>query len=141
MIVGEADIADVRAFSGAIQAALPVVRREVWKDCGHLIQLEKPGELIARLETFIAMAGRKTIPFSASILQRYKGTYSFLPSRSLGAPRENFQTQSRPTFHSGVADPSLAAALQAKVWSLGDYPCCARLWRLTPERRNCNPGA
>src|SRR5205085_4737570 len=68
VIVGEGDIADVHAFGGAIQAALPVVRREVWKDDGHLIQLEKAAELTARLETFISVVERKTVAVLASTL-------------------------------------------------------------------------
>jgi 3-oxoadipate enol-lactonase len=82
LIVGEADIADVHAFSGAIQAAVPVVRREVWKDDGHLIQLEKPTELPARLEAFVALAERKTVSLPDSTLRRHKGTYSLANSRA-----------------------------------------------------------
>src|SRR5579859_1945746 len=58
VIVGENDIADVHAFAGAIQAELPVVRREVWKVDGHLIQLEKPDELAKRIDAFITLAQR-----------------------------------------------------------------------------------
>lgn len=75
MIVGEDDIADVHAFSGAIQGALPVVRREVWKDDGHLVQLEKPAEVANRLKTFIALAERKTVSVRQSTLRKYAGTY------------------------------------------------------------------
>jgi hypothetical protein len=32
---------------------LPIIRREVWKDDGHLIQLEKPAEQVARLDVFV----------------------------------------------------------------------------------------
>jgi pimeloyl-ACP methyl ester carboxylesterase len=74
-IVGEDDIADVHAFSGAIQAAVPVVRREVWKGDGHLVQLEKPAELIARLDAFVSVAERKTIPVPVATLRRYAGNY------------------------------------------------------------------
>jgi pimeloyl-ACP methyl ester carboxylesterase len=81
LIVGEGDIADVHAFSGAIQAAFPVVRREVWKDCGHLVQLEKPAELTDRLATFISVVERKTISLPVAVLQRYNGVYSLPNSR------------------------------------------------------------
>jgi 3-oxoadipate enol-lactonase len=77
LIIGEGDIADVHAFSGAMQAAMPVVRREIWKDVGHLIQLEKPAEVVSRLETFIGLAQRKTVALPATTLQSYQGTYSF----------------------------------------------------------------
>jgi 3-oxoadipate enol-lactonase len=76
VIVGESDIADVHAFAGAIQAAVPVVRREVWKDDGHLIPLEKPAELIARLDGFAAVTERKTVHVPLSTLKQYAGMYS-----------------------------------------------------------------
>ena len=58
VIVGEADIADVIAYAGAIEAALPIVFLEVWQDCGHLIQLEKPKELVARIERPLSGTGQ-----------------------------------------------------------------------------------
>jgi pimeloyl-ACP methyl ester carboxylesterase len=81
LIVGEGDIADVHAFSGAIQAAFPVVRREVWKDSGHLVQLEKPAELTDRLATFISVVQHKIISLPLAVLQRYSGVYSLPNSR------------------------------------------------------------
>jgi pimeloyl-ACP methyl ester carboxylesterase len=42
VLIGDADIADVIAYGGAIEATLPIVTFEVWKNCGHLIQLESP---------------------------------------------------------------------------------------------------
>ena len=74
-IIGEGDIADVHTFAGAIQAAVPVVRREVWKDDGHLIQLEKPDELAARLDAFVAIAQRKIVAVPAATLDNYLGNY------------------------------------------------------------------
>jgi pimeloyl-ACP methyl ester carboxylesterase len=78
VIVGEDDIADVHAFAGAIQAGVPVVRREVWKGDGHLVQLEEPQKLVERLEAFVGLAERKTIPLPAAALHGCAGTYSFL---------------------------------------------------------------
>jgi len=83
MIIGEADIADVHAFSGAIQAAVPVVRREVWKDAGHLVQLEKPDELVARLDAFLEIAEQRFIPLPADKLTKFAGAYLFLNSTAL----------------------------------------------------------
>lgn len=77
VIVGDHDIADVHAFAGALQAAVPVVRREVWPDDGHLIPLEKPTELVGRLHGFIQLAERKTVSVPLATLQRYKGHYAF----------------------------------------------------------------
>jgi len=76
LIVGESDIADVHAFAGALQAAVPVVRREVWKDDGHLIPLEKPTELVTRLEAFITIAERKTVALPLLTLRGYEGAYA-----------------------------------------------------------------
>jgi 3-oxoadipate enol-lactonase len=76
LIVGEGDIADVHAFAGALQAAVPVVRREVWKDDGHLIPLEKPAELVNRFEAFAALAERKSVSVPLATLQLYEGTYA-----------------------------------------------------------------
>lgn len=41
VLVGESDIADVVAYAGAIEAALPIVLLEVWKNSGHMIQIER----------------------------------------------------------------------------------------------------
>lgn len=75
VLVGAADIADVHAYCGAIEAALPVVVREVWKDAGHLIQLERPQELVTRLDRFIALAERKEVSVAPGILAGYAGQY------------------------------------------------------------------
>ena len=75
VIVGAADIADVHAYSGAIEAALPVVVREVWADTGHLLQLEHPDELVARLSRFVALAERPEVTVASALLDRYVGRY------------------------------------------------------------------
>jgi len=75
-IVGEADIADVHAFAGAIQASVPVVRREVWKGVGHLIALEDPAQVVARLDAFIAIARRPTVAVARAALDTYAGSYA-----------------------------------------------------------------
>jgi pimeloyl-ACP methyl ester carboxylesterase len=50
--MGQADIADVRAHCGAINAGIRGSTREFVKDTGHLIQLEKPDEVAKRIEEF-----------------------------------------------------------------------------------------
>jgi pimeloyl-ACP methyl ester carboxylesterase len=75
VLVGDGDIADVHAFAGAIQAAVPVVRREVWKGVGHLIELEDPQQVVKRLDSFVAVARRQTITVARSTLEKYAGTY------------------------------------------------------------------
>lgn len=59
ILVGEADIADVHAHCGAINAGIRESTREVIKDAGHLIQLEKPGEVAKRIEDFVERCERK----------------------------------------------------------------------------------
>ena len=44
LLVGDADIPDVHAHAGAIEAGIPRARRVVINDAGHLMYLEKPAE-------------------------------------------------------------------------------------------------
>jgi pimeloyl-ACP methyl ester carboxylesterase len=75
ILVGDADIADVFAYSGAIEAALPLAHFEVWKDTGHLIQLQRPAELISRLNRFVALAQRREAAISDKQLEACAGQY------------------------------------------------------------------
>ena len=59
ILVGEADIADVHAHCGAINAGIRDSTQEVIKDAGHLIQLEKPGEVAKRIDDFAQRCERK----------------------------------------------------------------------------------
>jgi 3-oxoadipate enol-lactonase len=52
ILSGEADIADVHAHCGAINAGICDSTREVMKDAGHLIQLERPEEVVKKVEGF-----------------------------------------------------------------------------------------
>jgi pimeloyl-ACP methyl ester carboxylesterase len=53
IIVGEHDIADVHAHSGAIEAGIPGARRLVLRDSGHLPQLEVPREFNQAVLSFL----------------------------------------------------------------------------------------
>ena len=75
VLVGDADIADVFAYSGAIEAALPVVSFEVWPDTGHLIQLQKPKELVNRFNQFVSLAERPEVALTDAQLSIYVGQY------------------------------------------------------------------
>jgi pimeloyl-ACP methyl ester carboxylesterase len=75
VIAGSRDIPDVHAYCGAIEAALPVVAREVWPNAGHLIELELPAELVARFDRFVKLTERKEISLSSMVLRRYAGQY------------------------------------------------------------------
>jgi pimeloyl-ACP methyl ester carboxylesterase len=52
ILAGEADITDVRAHCGAINAGVRNSTLVVVKEAGHLIQLEKPDEVVKRLQDF-----------------------------------------------------------------------------------------
>ncbi|HUF71136.1 MAG TPA: alpha/beta fold hydrolase [Longimicrobiales bacterium] len=54
IVVGEADIADVHAHSGAIEAALRDVRRIVVPDAGHLVYFEQPAAFNRLVVDFLA---------------------------------------------------------------------------------------
>ena len=77
VLVGDADIADVIAYGGAIEAALPIVLFEVWKACGHLIQLERPADLVERFGRFATLADRREAKLPTGILREYAGEYTF----------------------------------------------------------------
>jgi pimeloyl-ACP methyl ester carboxylesterase len=70
VLVGETDIPDVIAYAGAIEAALPIVFMEVWKDCGHMIQMERPDDLVMRLQRFSALADRRETSVPQETLRR-----------------------------------------------------------------------
>lgn len=59
ILAGEADIADVQTHCAAINAGIRESVREVIKDAGHLIQLEKPVEVARRIEDFAQRCERK----------------------------------------------------------------------------------
>jgi len=76
ILVGEDDIADVFAYSGAIEAAVPLASFEVMKHTGHLIQIQRPAELVARFNKFVAMAERKEISLTDAQLTVFNGSYT-----------------------------------------------------------------
>jgi pimeloyl-ACP methyl ester carboxylesterase len=59
ILVGEADMADVHSHCRAINAGIRESTMEVVKDAGHLIQLEKPEEVVEKLEDFAKRCERK----------------------------------------------------------------------------------
>ena len=75
VLVGDADIGDVFAYSGAIEAAVPLASFEVWKDTGHLIQLQRPAQLVTRFNQFVSLAERKEAPLTEHQLGIYIGQY------------------------------------------------------------------
>jgi pimeloyl-ACP methyl ester carboxylesterase len=57
ILVGDADIPDVHAHAGAIEAGIPGSRRVVIPEAGHLMYLEKPEEFSRVVITFIETNG------------------------------------------------------------------------------------
>jgi pimeloyl-ACP methyl ester carboxylesterase len=53
LLTGDADIPDVHAHAGAIEAGIPRSRRVVLKDVGHIMYLEKPKEFSNLVISFI----------------------------------------------------------------------------------------
>ncbi|HEY3951128.1 alpha/beta hydrolase [Phenylobacterium sp.] len=53
ILIGDHDIADNQATSGAAQALIPGSRREVIEDAGHLMQLEHPKEIAELVAEFV----------------------------------------------------------------------------------------
>ena len=76
LLDGDADIPDVFLYSGAVMAAAPLARYEVWKDTGHMIQLQKPKELTERLDRFATIALRKDVDVPEAKLKEYIGQYT-----------------------------------------------------------------
>ena len=79
LLVGSADIPDVHTYAGAIEVSLPIVLREVWKGDGHYVQLEKPDDLVKRIDRFAARVALKEISLPAATLESYAGQYSMAP--------------------------------------------------------------
>jgi 3-oxoadipate enol-lactonase len=57
ILVGDADIPDVHAHAGAIEAGIPGSKRVVFTEAGHLMYLEKPEEFNRAVITFIEANG------------------------------------------------------------------------------------
>lgn len=57
ILVGDADIPDVHAHAGAIEAGIPNARRIVIEGVGHLMYLEKPAEFSHHVLNFIEQNG------------------------------------------------------------------------------------
>lgn len=82
-LVGDADIADVFAYAGAVEAELPLATFEVWKDTGHLVQIQRPQQLLDRMDRFYALAARREFNLPAEKLALFTGPYTCfdLPSK------------------------------------------------------------
>ena len=73
ILVGEHDIADVHAHSGAIQAGIWGSRREIVKGSGHLVPLEAPDDLASRIRAFLER--HRVVAVPEKTLRSYTGRY------------------------------------------------------------------
>jgi pimeloyl-ACP methyl ester carboxylesterase len=78
-LAGEYDIADVFAYCGAIEAAVPLGSFEVVKDAGHLIQIQRPAELVKNFSQFVSLVERREISLTDSQLREFAGEYRVGP--------------------------------------------------------------
>ena len=79
ILVGEFDIPDVHAQSGAIEAGIPGAQRDILNNAGHLIQVEAPAPFVEKLGEFVDLQERQGIEVPAAILQTYAGKYGAGP--------------------------------------------------------------
>jgi pimeloyl-ACP methyl ester carboxylesterase len=79
ILVGEFDIPDVHAQSGAIEAGIPGAQRDILNNAGHLIQVEAPAVFVEKLGEFVDLQERQGIEVPAAILQSYAGKYGAGP--------------------------------------------------------------
>lgn len=76
------------AYSGAIEAAVPLASIEIWRNTGHLVQIQRPAELVARFDRFVALADRKEVRVSETKLAEYVGSYRLFNRTTKVALRE-----------------------------------------------------
>jgi 3-oxoadipate enol-lactonase len=79
ILVGEFDIPDVHAQSGAIEAGIPGAQRDILNNAGHLIQVEAPAAFVEKLGEFVDLQEGKGIEVPAATLQTYAGKYGAGP--------------------------------------------------------------
>jgi pimeloyl-ACP methyl ester carboxylesterase len=118
ILVGEHDIADVHAYSGAIEAGVWGARREVIKDAGHLIALEQPDRL-GRIITRV-VEKYKAVGVPQERLRSYAGRYK-MP----GGVREIVLKDGRLALRvPGERDLALFAGSESKFFSLVNLAEC-----------------
>jgi pimeloyl-ACP methyl ester carboxylesterase len=80
ILVGEFDIPDVHAHSGAIEAGIPGAQREIINNAGHLIQVELPEIFTQKLGHFVELQERPGIKVPVDVLRTYAGKYDAAPT-------------------------------------------------------------
>ncbi len=120
ILAGEADIGDVHAHCGAINAGIRESVRLVMKEAGHLIQLEKPEELAKKFANFAQRCERKQANLPAAVLRSLAGQYesgdtilslavegNHLVGRIGGVGNYFFYPESQSKFYSRVQDTDI----------------------------------
>lgn len=74
IVVGEHDIPDVHAHAGVIESGVASARREVVSGGGHLVQLDHPDVIAARILAFVAETPIVRVPEAR--LRAVAGTYA-----------------------------------------------------------------
>jgi len=111
---GENDIPDVHAQSGAIQSGIWGSRRDVVPGVGHLVPLEAPAELNARILAFLENHRVAAVP--ASALQSYSGRYEIWGGTAEVTFRDGRLTLSLPAEREMPLFPSSEATFFMIVW-------------------------
>ena len=111
---GEHDIPDVHAQSGAIQAGIWGSRRDVVPGVGHLVPLEAPAELNARILAFLENHRVAALP--AKALESYSGRYEIWGSTAEVTLRDGRLTLSLPAEKEMPLFPSSEATFFMIVW-------------------------
>jgi pimeloyl-ACP methyl ester carboxylesterase len=109
ILVGEFDIPDVHAQSGAIEAGIPGAQRDILSNAGHLIQVEMPEAFTQRLGQFVDLQERKGADVSAEILLSYAGNYAaeqILVTIAVKGGQLVLQTPGAPPFPLFAESPS-----------------------------------
>ena len=116
VLVGESDIPDVQAYAGAVELGIWGAKREVVRDAGHLVQLEQPNFLVARIATF--MAETPIVHLSAGQLAPYAGTYDSLMYGRAGQflVSDNLFVVRVPTERDLPLFPSSDSSFYALAW-------------------------
>lgn len=114
ILVGESDIPDVQAYSGAIERGIWGASREVIPHAGHLIQLERPVLLCEKIVRFLDHTQTTDVP--TTVLQTYAGDYRGLLDGQSGTIAFK---DGRLFLHlSGEKDLPLFAASETKFFIL-----------------------
>jgi pimeloyl-ACP methyl ester carboxylesterase len=114
ILAGEHDIADVHAHSGAIQAGIRGSRREIVKNSGHLVPLEAPDDLSARISGFIEK--HRVVAVPEKTLESYAARYRLWGNVAEVVLKNGRLTLNAPTEQESPIFPSSDTKFFMIVW-------------------------